>query len=115
MIARIVDIINSDRDKKRFKIVLNNGKMYDFGSRGSETYIDHHNQKKRDAYIKRHTASPLERNLISNLVPSPALFAAAILWGPHENIEANINHLNKAFKKYYINIYYIIVSNAIFN
>jgi hypothetical protein len=104
MIARIVDIITSDRDKKRFKIVLNNGKMYDFGSRGSQTYIDHHNKQKRDAYIKRHTASPLERNLISNLVPSPALFAAAILWGPYESIDDNIKHLNKAFEKYNINI-----------
>jgi hypothetical protein len=104
MIARIVDIINSDRDKKRFKIVLNNGKMYDFGSRGSETYIDHHNKQKRDAYIKRHTASPLERNLISNLVPSPALFAAAILWGKYETIEDNIRNLNQAFEKYNINI-----------
>ena len=96
MIAQIVDIIKSDRDKKRFKIVLNNGKMYDFGCRGSQTYIDHHDKQKRDAYIKRHTASPLERNLISNLVPSPALFSIAILWGPFESIDDNINHLNKS-------------------
>jgi hypothetical protein len=104
MIAKIVDIINSDREKKRYKVVLNNGKSYDFGLKGASTYIDHHNEQKRANYLKRHIASPLEQNLISNLVPSPALFAAALLWGPYETIEANINHLNKAFEKYNINI-----------
>jgi hypothetical protein len=104
MIAKIIDIIDSDREKKRYKVVLNNGKTYNFGSRGSQTYIDHHDKQKRDAYLKRHTASPLERNLIMNLVPSPALFSAALLWGPHMSLYDNINHLNEVFEKNNIEI-----------
>jgi hypothetical protein len=104
MIAKIIDIIDSDKEKKRFKVVLNNGKMYYFGSRGSQTYIDHHDKQKRDAYLKRHTASPLEKNLIINMVPSPALFAATLLWGPHESLDDNIKYLNTVFEKYNINI-----------
>ena len=104
MICRIVDIIDSDREKKRYKVVLNNGKMYDFGLRGASTYIDHHDKQKRDAYLKRHIASPLEKQLLMNLVPSPALFAAALLWGPHMSLYDNINHLNEAFEKNNIEI-----------
>ena len=104
MIAKIIDIIDSDREKKRYKVVLNNGKTYNFGLKDASTYIDHHDKQKRNAYLKRHTASPLERNLIMNLVPSPALFSAALLWGPHMSLYDNIRNLNQAFEKYNINI-----------
>jgi len=104
MICKIVDIIDSDREKKRYKVVLNNGKSYNFGLKDASTYIDHHDKQKRNAYLKRHTASPLERNLIMNLVPSPALFSAALLWGPHMSLYDNINHLNEVFEKNNIEI-----------
>ena len=104
MIAKIIDVINSDKDKKRLKVILNNGKSYDFGLRGASTYIDHHDKQKRANYLKRHIASPLEKNLIINLVPSPALFSAGLLWGPNESLDDNIKHLNSVFEKYNINI-----------
>ena len=104
MIAKIIDIIDSDRETKRYKIVLNNGKTYNFGLKGASTYIDHHDKQKRDSYLKRHLASPLEKNLIINLVPSPALFSAALLLGPNESLDDNIKHLNEVFEKYNINI-----------
>ena len=104
MIVQIVDLMNSDRDKKRFKVMLNNGKSYNFGLKGASTYLDHHNKDKRRAYWARHFNSPSEKHLILNLTPSPALFSSVLLWGPFTNIHKNIKHLNEVFKKENISI-----------
>ena len=46
------------------------------------TYIDHHDKTKRANYWKRHlVANRTELHLITNLVPSPELFSAMLLWG----------------------------------
>ena len=99
MIVQIVDLMNSDRDKKRFKVMLNDGRSYNFGLKTGSTYLDHHNEDKRRAYWARHLNNPLEKQLILNLIPSPSLFSAVLIWGPYTNIHDNIKHLNHLFKK----------------
>ena len=39
---------------KKYRAYINNGKYYDFGLKGSSTYLDHKNIKMRDNYRKRH-------------------------------------------------------------
>ncbi len=76
----IIDIENSSKKNKRYRITMDNGKFYDFGYRYGSTYIDHHDLTKRMNYLKRHLGNKNEKELIENLVPSPALFSYYLLW-----------------------------------
>ena len=44
---KIVKIELSDVENKRYRVILNNGKIYNFGLHDGNTYIDHHNIKLR--------------------------------------------------------------------
>ena len=46
----IVEIKNSKKKNKRFRVILDNGKAYDFGLDTGETFIDHHDKNKRLNY-----------------------------------------------------------------
>lgn len=87
---------------KRFRVTLDSGLKADFGLRGSQTFVDHHNAALRAAYQKRHLGNPIERRLIENTIFSPATLSYYILWGPHKTIPANVAMLNRmwADKKY---------------
>lgn len=94
----IVSIEKSPVKYKRFRVTMDDGKKYNFGLEGAMTYIDHKDFNKRKAYWARHYANPVEKDLIDNLVPSPALFSAYLLWGSHTNLEKNIKELNDLWK-----------------
>jgi hypothetical protein len=91
----IVDIKESPIQTKRFRAKLSNGQEIDFGLRSGSTFIDHKDEYKRRNYWERHYASRNERHLIMNLIPSPALLSALILWGHSTDIKENIKELNK--------------------
>ena len=97
---KIIQVEPSPVKNKRFRVILDNGKQYDFGLDTGSTYIDHNDQKKRDAYIARHLGNETEKNLIRNLVPSPALFSMFLLWGKYNSLEKNIEFLNDVFESY---------------
>jgi hypothetical protein len=94
---KIINITNSPKKNKRFRVYLDNGNHYDFGLDTGSTYIDHQDKQKRFAYIARHLGNLKEKRLIDSLTPSPALFSMVLLWGPHTNIEDNIKYLNNLF------------------
>lgn len=98
----IIDIKKSPVAYKRFRVAMDNGKTYDFGLSSGSTYIDHKDKILRAAYIKRHLGNETEKKLIDNLVPSPALFSAQLLWSildaSSTSLEKNIKLLNAAWK-----------------
>ena len=94
----IINISESTKPNKRFCLTMDNGKKYNFGHKYGQTFIDHHEDKKRENYWKRHLANKTEKELIKNLTPSPALFSAVLLWGQSTNINKNIQWLNHAWK-----------------
>lgn len=94
----ITKIIDSPLQFKRYRVFMDNGKHYDFGLKGGSTYIDHKDKLIRQNYLKRHLANKTEKKLIENLIPSPSLFSATLLWGKHTDINKNINELNKLWK-----------------
>ena len=98
MIIRIED---SPKVNKRYRVYMDNGKHYDFGLQGGQTYIDHGDKKIRFNYWKRHIKNHTEQQLIDNLVPSPSLFAAALLWGHSTDIYKNIDYLNEQWRKFH--------------
>ena len=97
----IIRIDNSPRKVKRFRITMDDGRVFDFGYKRGETYIDHGDKTKRRNYWRRHLANDTEERLIDNLVPSPALFSAYLLWGNSTSLEKNVNHLNRLWKNKY--------------
>jgi hypothetical protein len=92
--SKILTLQNSPRQNKRYRVYLKDGSYYDFGLKGAQTYIDHYSQIKRRNYWRRHMGNPREQYLINNLIPSPALYSAYILWGLHTDIQSNIDYLN---------------------
>jgi hypothetical protein len=90
----IVEITDSKKPSKRFCVTMNNGKKFDFGLKNGSTYIDHHDKRLRANYLKRHLANRTEHRLISELIPSPALFSAMLLWGDSTSLNKNIQNLN---------------------
>ena len=97
----ITDIKESPKLTKRFRAKLSNGQEIDFGLDGASTYIDHHNEIKRRNYWARHFASRNERHLIYNLIPSPSLLSAYLLWGKSTSLRENIIELNKMLESKY--------------
>lgn len=91
--------MNSPIKNKRFRVYMNNGKYYDFGLYNGSTFIDHKDIKKRKAYWARHYGNIKERKLIDNLVPSPSLFSAYLLWGEYSDLDKNIQELNKLWNR----------------
>jgi len=90
----IVEITDSRKPSKRFCVRLDNGKTFDFGLKNGSTYIDNHDKRLRSNYWKRHLANRTEHERITNLVPSNALFSAALLWGDSTSLNKNIQSLN---------------------
>ena len=89
----------SPRKNKRFRISLEDGRYFDFGLVDGSTYIDHHDKIKRKNYRARHIGNEKERNLINNLILSPALFSYYLLWGESTDLNKNIQSLNKLLSK----------------
>jgi hypothetical protein len=56
-------------------------------------------KKNEQHYWARHLGNATEYKLITNLVPSPSLFSAYILWGIYPDIEKNINYLNQLWRE----------------
>ena len=95
----IIKLENSPLPMKRYRVVLNNGKQYDFGLRSGYTYVDGATDQVRKNYLKRHLGNPTEYKLIHALIPSPALFSAYLLWGKYRSVDKNIKHLNSLWYK----------------
>ena len=97
--VEIIDFTESPKPNKRFRITLEDGSHWDFGAKSGQTYIDEGNETKRANYLKRHLANPTERKRIENVIPSPALFSAVLLWGHSTDLIENIKHLNSLLKE----------------
>jgi hypothetical protein len=95
---KIINIIPSTKANKKYTAILSNGEEFDFGLDGSSTYLNHKDKTKRLNYIKRHMGNKREKELIENLIPSPALFSLALLWGKYDNLEDNIKWLNSLWE-----------------
>jgi len=91
----ITNLKESPVKTKRYRAFLSNGQQIDFGLLGGSTYIDHKDERKRKAYWARHYESKQERHLIANLIPSPALMSALLLWGKSTSLRENVIELNK--------------------
>ncbi len=95
---QIIEISDSPLINKKYRAIINDGSHYDFGQKGSKTYLDHQNKYLRDNYHKRHLANDKERYLIENNILSPALLSFYILWGGYTDINNGIKYVNNKLK-----------------
>lgn len=91
---KIVSLEKSTNKNKKYKVEMDDGSIYHFGLKNSKTYIEGASKKTRDAFLARHLNNPLEKDLIDNMTPSPALFSVYLLWAT-PSLENNIKILNK--------------------
>jgi hypothetical protein len=100
--TKIINVLNSPRKGKRFRAIFEDGQKIDFGKLNPTygTYIDHHDKKKRIAYWARHIKARGERELIDNMIASPALLSLALLWGKFPTLQENIDYLNNEWEKW---------------
>lgn len=104
MPVEIVELIPSQVDNKRFKIVVaidGHDYTFHFGQQGGNTYIDQGDEVKRHNYRARHYANKAEKNRIDNLIPSPALFSWKLLWGDKPDLMDNLVELQREFNSKY--------------
>ena len=97
--ASIVKIEPSHVKGKRLCATLSNGKKYNFGLDGGQTYLDHHDLVRRSNYRKRHYHNPKETKLLENLTPSPSVLAFYLLWGPYTDLNSNVEYLNRIWQR----------------
>jgi hypothetical protein len=74
--------------------IFSNGKKTHFGSANGSTYIDHGDDKKKNAYIARHGRSPREN---WNDAYSPAALSRWLLWGKYKTLEENYTDFIRRF------------------
>lgn len=86
-------ILKSTRKGKRFMVTFKNGVTTHFGASGGQTYIDHGDKAKREAYLKRHRVNedwtdPYSAGALSRW----------LLWGDSSDLETNHISFMKRFK-----------------
>lgn len=68
------------------------GKKVNFGFAGSQTYLDHHDKAKREAYLKRHRVNENWNN-----PTSAGALSRWLLWGDSTSLTTNIQEFRKKF------------------
>ena len=90
-----ISLAPSSRKNKKYEIVFmkENGRplTIHFGSKNSQTYIDHKDKAKRAAYIARH-----QKNENWDEVNAGSL-SRYLLWGKSTDLDKNLNEYLKKF------------------
>lgn len=98
--TKLISIEASNRKDKRFvaSFELDDGKVkkIHFGLKNPKigTFIDHGNKEIRKNYIARHSA--MEKQFLNDPLTASSL-SMYILWGPHKDINKNIEYFRSMF------------------
>ena len=88
---KLQEVKKSKRKNKKYMAVFDDGTTTHFGLKGSSTYIDHNDEKKKDAYIARHKV-----NENWNDPKSAGALARYILWNK-KTLKESIADYRKKF------------------
>ena len=88
----------STKPEKRYQIKVEN-KTIHFGSKGGSTYIDHKNEKTKQAWIARHKVN---ENWDKSGLKTAGFWAKHLLWNK-QSLKESISNTNR---KYNLNIRY---------
>jgi len=88
----LLKVIQSPRKGKRYLAIFDNGKKTHFGQEGGNTYLDHQDKNKREAYRARAKGMLKKTDKFS-----PSHLSYYLLWGDDTNLQSAINSYNKKF------------------
>ena len=89
---RFVSLYNSKRKGKKYVITFENPTVViHFGAKGSSTYLDHHDEVKRENYLRRHAVNENWDEV------NAGSMSRWILWGPSTDLETNLELFLKRF------------------
>ena len=89
---RFVSLYNSKRKGKKYVITFENPTVViHFGAKGSSTYLDHHDEVKRENYLRRHAVNENWDEV------NAGSLSAYLLWGPSTDLETNLELFLKRF------------------
>jgi len=86
-------IKSSIKKDKRYMAIFKNNVIVHFGLKNGSVYIDHHDKKKRDNYLKRHL-----KNENWDDPYSAGALSRWLLWGDYTNLNENHQAFMKKFK-----------------
>ena len=89
-----VVIQKSSSPKKKYEAVFNNHTVIPFGANGYEDFTTHKDEKRKQNYIKRHSAN---EDWTRNNLQSAAWLSRWILW-EKPTIQQAITHANKMYQ-----------------
>jgi len=89
---RFVSLYNSKRKGKKYVVTFENPTMViHFGAKGSSTYLDHHDEAKREHYLRRHSVNENWDEV------NAGSLSRYLLWGPSTDLETNLELFLKRF------------------
>ena len=87
-----ISLNKSSRDKKKYVIRLDNPKQtIHFGSKNSQTYLDHKDKQKRKNYLARHIVNERWDKI------NAGSLSAGLLWGKHTSLDKNLDDYLRRF------------------
>ena len=92
--AKLLYVAPSTRANKRYMGHFDDGFITHFGDPNYQNYTDHKDEKRKNAYIRRHIN---EAHLWESMPYSPAALSYYILWGPTTDLNENIRRYKKRF------------------
>ena len=77
---------------KRYRVTMNFPDLHhhEFGAKDGKTFIDHGDEKKKNAWIARHRKDKGYNNQHSGIY-----YSRHLLWGPFSDLKKNIKALEK--------------------
>ncbi|MFY8159933.1 MAG: hypothetical protein ACOVNU_01260 [Candidatus Kapaibacteriota bacterium] len=91
-----VVIVKSKKKDKKFDAVIDGKKTISFGAVGYSDYTKHHDEERKQRYLKRH-----KKNENPNNPRTASFYATHVLWNK-KSISASINDINNKFKSVHI-------------
>jgi len=90
---KFVSLTQSTKPTKKLMITFSDpAKTIHFGSKFSETYLDHKDKTKRMNYLKRHQYNEDWDNPLT-----AGSLSAYLLWGPTTDLHKNLKHFLHTF------------------
>ena len=89
---KLIKVVPSTNTTKKYDAFFDDGKKVSFSLATSQTYLDHHDKDRREAYRRRH-----KKDLETKDFRKPGYLAYYISWGDSTSLAKNVTAYKKMF------------------
>ena len=90
--VKLLKVVPSTNFTKKYDAHFSDGTKTSFGDATAETYLDHHDKVKRDAYRKRH-----KKDLDTQDATRSGYLSYWLSWGDSTSLRTNITEYRRRF------------------